>query len=404
MYATARHTRLEWSIETHHGMRVLQLVQTPQRRGAEIFAVQLAAELRRRGHRARVAALYAPTEADGLDLGPEGLHLGGRHRHPLERVPGFHPGLARRLGSEIRRFHPHVVQANGARTVKYAALASLTDRRRDWVLVYRNIGDPREWVRGLPRRLLYRHLVAPRLDAVAGVSRITLEAVEHFYPRLHALTEHIPSAVDPAALVPAADRTTVRRRLATPADAPVLLFVGRLAREKRPDRLLRLTARLAVTRPALHLWIAGTGPLTGEVHEQVERLGLAGRVRLLGAVDGLADLYRAADLLVSTSDTEGMPAVILEAAYLGLPAVASDVGGISETVLDGDTGLLIAAGDESALLEGVDRLLEDPERRREMGERARLRARRDFTIGSVACRYEELYRRSLERQGHREVS
>lgn len=382
-------------------MKIVQLIQMPQRRGAEVFATQLATALEERGHESVVIALYAPPEgASRLPLGTGGVELEARVDHPLERFPGAHPGLARRLNHHLRRLRPDIVQANGARSVKYAALAAgRRPDRRNWAFVYRNIGDPRHWVRGAARRWLYGHLVAPRLDAVAGVSRATLQAVEDFYPRLDAVTETIPNAVDPRALAPRQNRAAVREKLNTPGSAPVLLWIGRLAPEKRPDRWLRVAARVVADQPRLHLWIAGTGPLAGEVAAAVEAAGLAPRTRLLGEVEHSGDLYAAADLLLLSSDSEGMPGVTLEAAVLGLPAVATRVGGTDEAVTNEVTGLLRDPEDEAGLADAVAALLADPERRAGLAEAARRRAEEEFSMPVVAGRYEALYRRALATRG-----
>lgn len=126
-------------------MRILQLVQKPQLRGAEMFASQLAQWLSNQGHVVRSVYLYPYSGPAGLPLRAEDRVLDGREQHPLETCPGWHLGLLLALLGAIRRFDPDVVQVNGARTVKYGALARSYHRGGHWCLVYRNTGTPRVW-------------------------------------------------------------------------------------------------------------------------------------------------------------------------------------------------------------------------------------------------------------------
>jgi glycosyltransferase involved in cell wall biosynthesis len=377
-------------------LKVLQVIQKPQRRGAEMFACQLGQELLRQRHDVCIVCLYPASGAEGLPITLSHRLFNGQENHPLERVPGFQPSLLSRLGSLIREFQPEIVQANGGRTVKYGALCSLLQPRRSWALIYRNIGEPGQWVRGRARQLYYRGLVIPRIDGVVGVSEATMRAVKDFY-RLSIPTAQIPNGVDPAALEPARTRDALRRRVDTPAEAPVLLSVGSLSHEKRVDRLLRLTRRIVEVQPQAHLWLVGDGPLRAELERQAEDLGVAGQTRFFGAQADVASYMNAADLFILSSDTEGIPAVVLEAGWLGLPVVATRVGGLPECVLDGETGLLVDPVDEAALAQAVAGLLKDPLLRAEMGDRARAWVESRFTMDAIARRYVDFYRQVLDR-------
>lgn len=376
--------------------RILLIAQKPQRRGAEVFARDLSIALRKRGHRAGVAYLYPFAGPGPLPLQEEDVVLGGDEAHPFERLPGLHPGLLQRLRRHLRTFSPDVVVVVGGRAVKYGAVARRLDRDRDWRLVYRNIGEPRRWVRGRLKRWVYRRLLMPQIDAVVAVSAATLAALESFY-RLSVPSLTIPRAVDPEALAPRQSRSEVRDELATPQDTPVLIYVGSLTAEKRPDRLLRIAAAAACERPDLVLWVVGEGPLRNDSKARTADSPLAGRVRFLGARDDVGDLLAAADLLLLTSDTEGVPGVVLEAGALGVPAVATRVGGVPECIEPGRTGLLFAPTDEDAGAAAVLALVTDPDRRRAQGAAAAALVRERFHIDAAVRRYEELFARLLDR-------
>lgn len=381
-------------------MKVLQLVHKPQRRGAEVFAYQLSQALRQQGHTIRTVYLYPWLGDSALPLEREDRTLKGEEQNLLERLPGVHPKLLLRLSHEIAAFQPDVVQVNGASAVKYGAFARRIMRRRPWVLIYRNIGNPQDWVRGWQRRFFYQRLVMPQVDGVVGVSQMTLNGVKSFY-QLQVPLRCIPNGVE--LVEPEAEtRAKVRQQTRTPLNVPVLLFVGSLSSEKRVDRLLRVTAAVRSAVPNLHLWLIGNGPERKPLETQVHAAGLADAVQFLGIQADVAAYMAAADLFVLTSDTEGIPAVILEAGAQGLPVVATRVGGMAECVLDGETGVLVAPQDEAGLATAVLTLLSDPVRRQMMGERAKSWVRETFAIEKIAQQYLAFYAEVLAlRQGQK---
>lgn len=364
-------------------MRVLQLVQKPQRRGAEIFAAQLSAALRRGGDTVATCYLYPYPDADALALLPGDQVLGGVERHPLEKIPGVHPGLLRRAMQAIRAFQPDVVQLNGARSVKYGALAKRLMRGPEWVAIYRNIDHPGYWQRRRSQLAVYRRWVMPQIDGVVGVSAATLEAVQALY-RLRGPAVVIRNGIDPQSLdviEPVPENGA--------AGAPALLFVGNLTVQKRPDRFLRAAARVQAALPALRVWLVGDGPLRAELEAQAQRLGL--NARFWGYQRAVGPWIAASDLLAVTSDSDGIPAVVLEAGYLARPTVATRVGGMAECVIDGETGLLVEAQDEADLAAAIGGLLADPQRRTAMGAAAARLVRQRFLIDSVAAEYRRFY-------------
>ncbi|NUN06083.1 MAG: glycosyltransferase [Bdellovibrio sp.] len=375
-------------------MRILQVVQKPQRRGAEIFAFQLNQELRRQGHETRLVYLYPHNEACGLPVEHGDRVLNGNPNHPFEKFPGVNPILLRRLLHVIAEFKPDIVQVNGARTVKYGAFASYFCRDASWALIYRNIGNPSDWLHGWHYRIFYQKLVMPRLHGVVGVSRKTLQAVKDFYG-ISVPIKNIPRAVDPESLIPAASPDAVRLKTKTPTDAPVLIFVGSLTPEKRLDRLLRLTQQVHLQMPKLQLWLIGSGPLESTLRQQADSLGIAESVSFFGTQNNVADFLNAADLFVLTSDTEGIPGVILEAGLLGLAVVATRVGGVPECVLEGETGMLVDRQDEQRLAEVVYGLLHDSARRRKLGAKAKNWVAANFTIDKIAGNYVDFYHHVL---------
>lgn len=386
-------------------LRILQLVSRTQRRGAEVFALELSGALEARGHATRVVALYGP--ADGpLDLRRDDVALEGRPDHPAERVPGFHPGLLHRLAAAVDRFEADIVQVNGSRTVKYGSLVRRLRPRAPWALVYRSIGTPSDWLRGPLHRFLYRHLVLSAVDGVVAVSERTRSSLDSAYG-LRVPTAVLPRGVDPERFAEPPDGPGPRQRLGTPPERPVLLYVGSLTAEKRPDRLLRVATdaarRLSSSRtgedPAAELWVVGDGPERNAIDTASGDPAL--RLHLAGEQRDVVPWLHAADLLLLTSDTEGTPGVVLEAAAAGLPAVATRVGGVPECVEHDTTGLLADPEDEAALAAAAAALLTDAERRHRMGEAARRKVEEEFALSRLAERYERHYLDILEHRARR---
>ena len=193
-----------------------------------------------------------------------------------------------------------------------------------------------------------------------------------------------------------AARERVRAELGIDADAWVVGTVGRIAVEKNQTLLLWAVAPLL--GPKTRLIVAGDGPLLPALSEQAAALGVAPFVHLLGPRRDVPDVLNALDAFVLSSNTEGLPLVIPEAMATGLPVVSTSVGGIPTVIDEGQTGFLIAVGDEQALRDRVARLHADPETGRACGSRARSAAVARFSAERMQRDYLELYERVLSRR------
>jgi glycosyltransferase involved in cell wall biosynthesis len=243
---------------------------------------------------------------------------------------------------------------------------------------------------GPVRRWAYRSLIRRARRVVAVAEAVRQEMVEVFrVPARRVVT--IPNAVDHRRMLPVRGREAVRRELGIPPEAPVILTVAALTAEKDPVSHLQAVGHVLRAVPGSRYLVAGHGPLRTAVEATVGRLGLDGRVLLLGRRDDVPDLMSASDVLLLASRTEGMPAILIEAGMAGVPSVAYAVSGVPEVVEDGVTGLLAPPGDCTALAERARLLLEDGEARRALGRAARERCRERFDIGAVAPAYVQLY-------------
>jgi len=197
-----------------------------------------------------------------------------------------------------------------------------------------------------------------RADAVLAVSRDMRAKVVDLGidpSKVHLLEQGVDSE-----MFSPGNRIEARGRLGVPADGKILLWVGRIVPVKGLDVLIEACAELLRRRADFHLYLVGEGPTRALLEAGSRALGLSDHVHFVGSRsnDQLPDWYRAADLTLLPSRSEGLPNVLRESLACGTPFVASDVGGVSE-IAEGDVGRLVAAGDSTALADQIDRSLRE---------------------------------------------
>ena len=203
----------------------------------------------------------------------------------------------------------------------------------------------------------------------------------------------IPNGIDPHRLQPARGREEVRKELDVPKRAALLCSAGRLsAPQKAFDKLIDTWAVLWDRRREFRGVIIGEGPEREALEAQIERLGLERQVRLLGFREDICDIIGASDAFVFLSNFEGMPNVVLEAMGLGVPVVASNVSGIDELIVNGETGIVVDFPLEPERIGTVvERVLDRPALARHLGQNACAFVRAEFSARRMAERYEALY-------------
>lgn len=338
------------------------------RRGAEQRALDLAGALERLGLSNEIRAVCASGRPDSL---------------PIESLPGrrFDPrGLLdlRRLLSQV-----DVAIAYGSSSLPATALASVGTTTP---FVYRGIGDPLYWSNTRPRRVR----TSAWLRRAAAVTVLWSESAtilsRHFGVPEAKITV-LPSGVDTRRFpmtTPAA-RSEARRALGLADDDRVLACVGSLSPEKRVDRAIDVTSRL----DGVVLLVAGDGPQREHLVARADAL-LPGRVRFLGNLDEPSSVYAAADALLLTSETEGLPGVVIEAGLCGRPAIATRVGGVRDAVIDGRTGATAEVDDLPGLVRAARLVLDDSAT---LGSAARSHCLERYDIELVAQLWAKLLRR-----------
>lgn len=215
----------------------------------------------------------------------------------------------------------------------------------------------------------------------------------------------ISNGIDTARFAPdPAARTATRAALGLPPDAPLLVGVGRIEQSKGFQIAIRALANLRERWPEARLVIAGAGGYQAALEREIGALGLGARVQLLGYRPNaeLPALLASADLFVMPSLChEAFPLTIIEALACGLPALATDVGGIPRAVTHNQTGALLPMGDLPAWTAALDRLLGDPRRLRAMGALARQVAQARFSRERMIVETERVLEDARRARGHR---
>lgn len=233
------------------------------------------------------------------------------------------------------------------------------------------------------------------LSAVVSVSRAAQDGLTELrIPASRSFVIHNGIELQPNTM----DRAAARRSFQLSDESFVVAFIGRLAKEKGADLLPAIASRLRGRGVPLRLLIAGDGALKTEIQEQCRGADLAHVVRLLGFQEDTRPLLAAADAAVVASRAESFGIAAVEALAAGVPLVATAVGGLSEIVTDGESGLLVCSDDVDALAGALERLYRDPAFAARLRERGLIRAQ-DFSRTRMIARYEEVIRTLQRNRG-----
>ncbi len=333
----------------------------------------------------------------------EGIPVFDDLRLPKKFNPITYVKEVARFRRLIKEHRINVVHTHGSQDTWAAVVAAWLVRPRPLVVRTRhNIFPVRNH---LLNRILYRRLI----DGVIVVS----DAVTQVFRQTGVLGEKVEEVVTIHSVVDAQERfnpekvdaSGTREELGIPPDAPVVVKVARLAREKGHVYFLEAAQRILDEVPDAHFLALGEGPLKGFLENYARKLGIADRVKFLGLRRDVPRILKTSQVFLFTPIAgESLGTAALEALAMEVPVVAFDVGGIKASVRHGETGFLVEPEDVDSLVRHVVELLKDEDLRRTMGQKGRQWMLEAFSEDSLVEGNLEFYRRLTDRKIKRKVT
>ena len=310
--------------------------------------------------------------------------------HHLHKRGRFDLGFILRYAALLRRGRYDLVHAYSLTAELWTAVARLlVQRAPPQVSSVRNLHLTKSRLFWGLKRFAMRRSAAVIANARAAAAAAAVQVkvpLDRF--------DVVPNGILPAQPLAAGEREALRQALGVPEGRIFGLFVGRLVRQKNLACLVRAMSALpAGERPWIAL--AGQGPLQADIQQRQEAAGLHGDLRFLGERADAVLLMKAADFLVLPSLHEGMSNVLMEAMSVGCPVVASEVGGNSELIEHGVSGLLFASDDAGALAAHLRELVIAPSLRARLSAEAAARIRSRYSIPQLVAATVAVYERCL---------
>ena len=363
-------------------LKIRYLIPTLKTGGTENHVIRLAAGLKHRGHDTGIICVFqkgplgeeAEREGVPLVLLEAGERWGGRasvriwNRLRSNPVQVLHTYL----------FGAHLFAGLPARLLGVPAV--LSSRRGRAVTHWQRKRE--QWLENLGNLFVDRVTCCSRENKewVLANEKISAEKVVTIY-----------NGIDGAEFGAVRAPVSVRRGLGIPDEALLVGTVANFAPEKGYPYFLESMRTLLRRDSRIWFLLVGSGPLEEEIRGEAGKIPGRERIVFAGTRPDIPDLMNAMDIFVLASVTEGFPNVLLEAMALARPVVATRVGGIPELVHSGEDGILVPPRDAEALAEGVLILAKDRERAAALGERARRKIKKDFTLDRMIDEYEALY-------------
>lgn len=363
-------------------MRILQLIQKPQRRGAEIFAVQLSEELFKFGHEVLVVSLFVGKRE--LNFSGRMIHLDRSLSHRFLDFAGW-----QKLSEIIRNFQPDLVQANAADTLKFSVFSKFFFKWKA-PIVYRNANQMGDFIRGRRHRFFNQFLIN-RLAGVVSVSEASRTDLQRNFIFDPGKSAAIPIGIDTGEIV---EKLKQDSTLTLPNS--FLIQIGGWVPEKDPLGMIGIFKKFSSELPDLQLVFMGSGPLEKEMIQRIGEIDMGKKIHLIPNQQNIFPILAKAKAMVMPSKIEGLPGVILEAMYCQIPVIAFGVGGIPEVVKSGETGWLVPAGDSDAFCKAILECLSlSDQARNKITDNAKKLVEEKYQIGRIAEEFEGFYRELL---------
>ncbi len=298
---------------------------------------------------------------------------------PLMITSDFSPGVIGKLIGYIKKNNVTTIVANFNKDVRLAGLAAKFAGKP--VVVARN---------GLPilhnnwrYRITYKWLVDGIITNTRSIKEryLTYGWLSDDFIQVisNGISTSIPTDIDFEVL---------REQFHLPQQQPVIGIFGRLVKQKQHTIFLEVAKNILQDWPEAIFLIVGDGPLRDEIRQYAYELKILDNIYMLGRQEQVMELYALCDIVLLTSEEEGLPNVVLEAMLMGKPVVAFDVGGVSELIVAGKNGVTVPPNDIYLMTQKTKELLLSPEMRLAIGREAQQYVQRNFTLTKMIERIE----------------
>lgn len=362
-------------------MKIIQLLQKPQLRGAEIFACQLSNHLIDLGHEVKVVSIYQG-EAQ-LPFNGEILELNRTLKNRFVDFKGW-----KSFSKIIKEFEPDIIQANAADTLKFAVSSKML---YSWEqpLVYRNANKMGDFITSKLKWRLNNFYISKVAYVISVSKECERDFIKTFsYRQKKIITVEIGVEEQKLGEIPD-DLQKIFER------GPVVSHIGGFVPEKNHEGLINIFKGNLEKFPETQLLLMGKGNLEGRIKSKVEELQIQNNVHFLGYRSDVLDILNNSKVFVLPSLIEGLPAVILEAMYCETPVIAYNVGGIGEVVIQGETGWLVEKNEEDKFQEHLEEILKGNENICDSVKAAKNMITEKFLNKQIAIRFAKCYREVL---------
>ena len=326
-------------------MKILQIIQRSQLRGAELFACQLSTELQKQGHQVDVLVLFGK-RSDIFKFELPFYYLEANEQKRWWDFIAY-----RKLAQFIKKGKYDIVQANAGDTLKYASLSKKIFRWKA-KFVFRNANKMSSFLTNRFKISLNTWLMK-EVHCVASVSEECTLDFKKTFPFLNNRIACLPIGVDLESPKPYSSLAEI----GITGNGPFLLHVGGFMPEKNHKGLIQIFSNLVQEIPDAKLVLIGEGKVKTATEELVTQMKLTHQVVFLGRRDDVQQIMGCCQVFVLPSFIEGLPGVILESFLNKLPVVAYNVGGIKEVVIDKKTGWLVEKNDKNGFVNALKEAL-----------------------------------------------
>ena len=367
-------------------MKVAIVIDQLGRGGAERQALNATLHLARRGCHAELIHYYP------LDASYEHAAF---TEAKVTHIPkdGSRWGLLCRLRDRFKEGQFDIVHAFKATENIYGCLAGR------WAGVPVILGGYRVEYRARGMIRLAHRLLRPLVDGwivnAQAIADSMIEAIGAKPDKFFIL----PNGLDPTEFASQLTPAEARRKLGLDPAAPVVTKIARLRPQKNHAMFLAMAAKVLEHRPEVRFLVVGDGPQLAAVQEQACSMGLSNSVLFLGNRSDIPDVLAATDVSVLTSHFEGLANALLESMCAGVPVVTTDYAGVEEVVIDQQEGYIVPRDAAPVMAEKVLRLLDNPDLRKQMGQRGIDTVTRRFSMEAMADKLLSIYETCMSRKG-----